>query len=70
VILAPIAVGCKDDNCIGEENFAAARDNVIFEMGLFMEAKGRERVLVVREEGAKIAADLVNPTTYPFRVEQ
>jgi predicted nucleotide-binding protein len=27
-------------------------------MGLFMEGKGRERVLVVREEGAKMPADI------------
>jgi hypothetical protein len=40
------------------ESVAAPRDNVIFEMGLFMEAKGRERVLVVREEGAKMPADI------------
>ena len=42
----------------GGEATAAPRDNVIFEMGLFMEAKGRERVLVVREEGAKMPADI------------
>jgi predicted nucleotide-binding protein len=27
-------------------------------MGMFMEAKGRERVLVVLEEGAKLPADI------------
>ena len=27
-------------------------------MGLFMQAKGRERVLVVREQGAKMPADI------------
>ena len=43
---------------LGEESYAAPRDNVIFEMGLFMESKGRERVSVVREEGAKIPADI------------
>ena len=49
----------KDDELVsGEENQAAPRDNVIFEMGLFMEAKGRERVLVVREHGAKMPADV------------
>ena len=47
-----------DDVTAGEETFAAPRDNVIFEMGLFMEAKGRERVLVVREQGAKMPADI------------
>ena len=32
------------------------RDNVIFEMGMFMQAKGRDRVLVFREQGAKMPA--------------
>lgn len=48
----------KDDELLGQENIAAPRDNVIFEMGLFMEAKGRERVLVVCEEGAKMPTDI------------
>jgi hypothetical protein len=56
--LGAIMLLTKDDNLLGEENYAAPRDNVIFEMGLFMEAKGRERVLVVREEGAKMPADI------------
>ena len=48
----------RDDEFLGDENFAAPRDNVIFETGMFMEAKGRERVLVVRETGAKMPADI------------
>ena len=56
--LGAIMLLTKDDNFIGEESYAAPRDNVIFEMGLFMEAKGRERVLVVREQGAKMPADI------------
>jgi hypothetical protein len=56
--LGAIMLLTKDDNFLGEENYAAPRDNVIFEMGLFMEGKGRERVLVVREEGAKMPADI------------
>jgi Predicted nucleotide-binding protein containing TIR-like domain len=56
--LGAIMLLTKDDNLLGEENYAAPRDNVIFEMGLFMEAKGRERVLVIREEGAKMPADI------------
>jgi hypothetical protein len=59
ICLGAIMLLTKDDNLIGEENFAAPRDNVIFEMGMFMEAKGRrERVLVVREQGAKMPADI------------
>jgi hypothetical protein len=57
--LGAIMLLTKDDELLlGEESHAAPRDNVIFEMGLFMEAKGRERVLVVREEGAKMPADI------------
>jgi predicted nucleotide-binding protein len=56
--LGAIMLLTKDDEFLGEENLAAPRDNVIFEMGLFIEAKGRERVLVIREEGAKMPADI------------
>jgi hypothetical protein len=56
--LGAIMLLTKDDEFFGEESYAAPRDNVIFEMGLFMEAKGRERVLVVRERGAKMPADI------------
>jgi hypothetical protein len=34
------------------------RDNVLFEAGYFVSAKGKERVLIVREPGAKMPADL------------
>jgi hypothetical protein len=56
--LGAIMLLTKDDEFFGAEGYAAPRDNVIFEMGLFMEAKGRERVLVVREQGAKMPADI------------
>lgn len=56
--LGAIMLLTKDDEFLGEETYAAPRDNVIFEMGLFMQAKGRERVLVIREQGAKMPADI------------
>jgi hypothetical protein len=37
---------------------AAPRDNVIFEAGYFMNSKGKERVLIIREKGAKMPADV------------
>lgn len=37
---------------------AAPRDNVVFEAGYFIRSKGKERVLIIREEGAKMPADL------------
>jgi hypothetical protein len=41
-----------------ESDRATPRDNVVFEAGYFMQAKGRERVLIVREQGAKMPADV------------
>ena len=37
---------------------AAPRDNVVFEAGYFVSAKGKSKALIVREEGAKMPADL------------
>lgn len=37
---------------------AVPRDNVVFEAGYFIRAKGKDRVLIVREGGAKMPADL------------
>lgn len=34
------------------------RDNVVFEAGYFAQAKGKDRVRSVREQGAKMPADL------------
>jgi hypothetical protein len=48
----------KDDLLEGNEMKAAPRDNVVFEAGYFAAAKGRDRVLIIREEGAKMPADL------------
>jgi Predicted nucleotide-binding protein containing TIR-like domain len=38
--------------------FAIPRDNVVFEAGYFIGIKGKRKVLVVREQGAKMPADL------------
>lgn len=48
----------KDDILEGNESRAAPRDNVVFEAGYFAAAKGRDRVLIIREDGAKMPADL------------
>lgn len=37
---------------------AAPRDNVVFEAGYFVHAKDKERVLIIREDGAKMPANL------------
>jgi predicted nucleotide-binding protein len=56
--LGAIMLLTKDDELLDAHGIAAPRDNVIFEMGMFMEAKGRERVLVVCEQGAKMPSDI------------
>lgn len=50
----------KDDvlDSSGPDAHAAPRDNVVFEAGYFAAAKGKSRVLIVREKGAKMPADL------------
>ncbi len=48
----------KDDQLEGNEMKAAPRDNVVFEAGFFTAAKGRDKVLIILEEGAKMPADL------------
>ena len=49
----------KDDDLVsGDTQYAAPRDNVIFEAGYFMQAKSRDRVLMIREQDAKMPADV------------
>jgi hypothetical protein len=51
-----------DDLVKGGPGMAAPRDNVVFEAGYFIHAKGHRRVLIIRESGrkksAKMPADL------------
>ncbi len=48
----------KDDILEGSGYSAAPRDNVIFETGYFINSKGKDRVLIVVEKGAKMPADI------------
>ena len=54
----------RDDELAAADTAAASgqqavpRDNVVFEAGYFIHANGKDRVLVVREDGAKMPADL------------
>jgi predicted nucleotide-binding protein len=51
----------KDDGLSGGsgDNKAAPRDNVVFEAAYFSALEGKSKVLIVRESGAKMPADLV-----------
>lgn len=50
----------KDDKIAddAQADKAIPRDNVVFEAGFFPHAKGKDRVLIVLEEGCKMPADL------------
>lgn len=48
----------EDDPLEGTSGGAAPRDNVVFEAGYFMSAKGPERCLIVRHGEAKMPADV------------
>jgi len=57
---AGIFLFVKDDPITHETQAykAVPRDNVVFEAGYFIHAKGKEHVLIVLENGAKMPADL------------
>ena len=48
----------ENDPLEGVDGGAAPRDNVVFEAGYFMNSKGPERCLIIREGNAKMPADL------------
>lgn len=65
-----IAIAHSDDmtECRGKE-WPAPRDNVIFELGLFMGRLGKERAVLMepRDDGVKLPSDLAGITTVPYR---
>jgi hypothetical protein len=61
-----ILVATADDIIISrEQTSSAARDNVLFEFGMFTGGLGRTRVFYVVEEGTKLPSDLLG-ITLPF----
>ena len=50
----------KDDDLVnnGQAGLSVPRDNVVFEAGYFIGLKGKRNVLIVRESGSKMPADL------------
>jgi hypothetical protein len=57
---AGIFLFTADDRLTDREHSdkAVPRDNVVFEAGYFASAKGKDHVLIIREAGAKMPADL------------
>ena len=57
---AGIFLFTKDDALSGKggKSRAAPRDNVVYEAGFFSALKGKNRVLIILERGAKLPADL------------
>jgi hypothetical protein len=57
---AGIFLFTKDDDLAdrGQPDRTAPRDNVVFEAGYFIGLKGKRNVLIVREQGSKMPADL------------
>ena len=68
-----IAIAHSDDltECRGKE-WPSPRDNVIFELGLFMGRLGRSRAILMepREEKVKLPSDLSGITTISYRFEK
>lgn len=59
----------EDTTTIRGEAWPTARDNVIFELGLFMGRLGRERAILMesREAKVKLPSDFAGLTTVPYR---
>ena len=57
---AVIFLFTKDDDLLdqGQVDRSAPRDNVVFEAGFFIGLKDKRNVLIIREQGSKMPADL------------
>lgn len=67
-----IAIAHTDDVAlVRDQEWPAPRDNVIFELGLFMGRLGRKRAILMepREEKVKLPSDLTGITTIPYSYE-
>lgn len=68
-----IAIAHADDlTTVRGSDWPTPRDNVIFELGLFMGRLGRARAILMepREENVKLPSDLTGITTIPYRFEK
>lgn len=67
-----IAIAHADDlTAVRGTEWPTPRDNVVFELGLFMGRLGRARAILMepREEKVKLPSDLAGVTTIPYRFE-
>lgn len=67
-----IAIAHSDDVTESRgKNWPAPRDNVVFELGVFMGRLGRSRAILMepRDEGVKLPSDLTGITTIPYIFE-
>lgn len=67
-----IAIAHSDDiTLFRDQEWPAPRDNVIFELGLFMGRLGRKRAILMepREDKVKLPSDLSGITTIPYNYE-
>ncbi|HZG18850.1 MAG TPA: TIR domain-containing protein [Herbaspirillum sp.] len=67
-----IAVAHADDTAAYRgKDWPVPRDNVIFELGLFMGRLGKDRAILMepRDHGVKLPSDLSGITTVPYRYE-
>ena len=68
-----IAVAHADDiTTMRGADWPTPRDNVVFELGLFMGRLGRARAILMepREEKVRSRSDLAGVTTIPYRFEK
>jgi predicted nucleotide-binding protein len=68
-----IAIAHADDQTTWrDQKWPVPRDNVIFELGLFMGRLGRQRAILMepRGDGVKLPSDLTGITTIPYRFEK
>lgn len=68
-----IAIAHSDDMTESRGRaWPAPRDNVVFELGLFMGRLGKARAILMepRDEGVKLPSDLAGITTIPYRYQK
>ncbi|MER9594065.1 TIR domain-containing protein [Mesorhizobium sp. M0244] len=68
-----VAIATADDVVTSrKQRWPAPRDNVIFELGLFMGRLGRERAILMeqRDEGVKLPTDTLGMTTLTYNFDE